>query len=46
MATVFIAMSGGSDSSCTALLLQKAGYRVIGVTFRLHGIASGKGTPS
>ena len=29
-------MSGGTDSSVTALLLQDAGYEVVGVTFRFY----------
>ena len=30
-----LAMSGGVDSSCALLLLQKQGYEVIGATMRL-----------
>jgi tRNA-uridine 2-sulfurtransferase len=35
METVFIAMSGGLDSSFSAYLLKKRGYRVVGFTFDL-----------
>ena len=33
---VLLGMSGGTDSSVAALLLQDAGYEVIGVTFRFY----------
>ena len=33
---VLLGMSGGVDSSITALLLQKKGYEVIGATMQLH----------
>lgn len=35
MREVFIAMSGGADSSFAAYLLKKEGYRVVGITFTL-----------
>ncbi len=39
--TVAVAMSGGVDSSLTALLLAEQGYRVIGFTLRLHDKGDG-----
>ena len=33
---VLLGMSGGTDSSVAALLLQEAGYEVTGVTFRFY----------
>jgi len=35
MKTVVVAMSGGIDSSFAAYLLQKEGYKVVGITFQL-----------
>ncbi|HEX2964614.1 MAG TPA: tRNA 2-thiouridine(34) synthase MnmA, partial [Syntrophorhabdaceae bacterium] len=35
METVFVAMSGGIDSSFAAYLLKQQGFNVVGVTFRL-----------
>jgi tRNA-uridine 2-sulfurtransferase len=35
METVFVAMSGGLDSSFAAYLLKREGYKVVGVTFQL-----------
>jgi tRNA-specific 2-thiouridylase len=34
---VMCAMSGGVDSSVAALLLQRAGHEVVGVTMKLWG---------
>lgn len=33
---VLLGMSGGTDSSVAAMLLQEAGYEVVGVTFRFY----------
>ena len=33
---VLLGMSGGTDSSVAAMLLQEAGYEVTGVTFRFY----------
>lgn len=35
---VLLGMSGGTDSSVAAILLQDAGYEVIGVTFRFYEV--------
>lgn len=34
--TVLLGMSGGTDSSVTAIMLQEQGYEVIGITFRFY----------
>ncbi len=41
MDTVLIGMSGGVDSTAAVCLLQKAGYRVEGLTLWLHGSDEG-----
>ena len=33
---VLLGMSGGVDSSVSAILLQKEGYEVVGITMNLH----------
>ena len=33
---VLLGMSGGIDSTVTAILLQKAGYEVVGLYMKLH----------
>lgn len=47
METVFVAMSGGFDSSFAAYILKKNGYNVVGITFRLlPDLYAGKGNPN
>ena len=41
---VLVAMSGGIDSSVTALLLHKQGYEVIGITMKTWDYASSGGS--
>jgi tRNA-specific 2-thiouridylase len=36
MSEIVVAMSGGVDSSVTAMLMKNEGYRVVGVTMMLH----------
>lgn len=38
---VLLGMSGGTDSSVAALLLQDAGYEVTGITFRFYEKGNG-----
>lgn len=39
---VLLGMSGGTDSSVAAMLLQEAGYEVVGVTFRFYEAEGGE----
>ena len=43
MAQVFLGMSGGVDSSVAAVLLQRAGYEVVGVTCLFHDDEASRG---
>ena len=36
MKKILLGMSGGVDSSVSAVLLQKEGYEVYGITMKLH----------
>ena len=41
---VLVAMSGGIDSSVTAVMLHEAGYEVIGLTMKTWDYANAGGT--